>query len=102
MSKEKHKDGLTLRLVVTEGWFDEIESGRKRVEYRRICPHWKRLIWDRKEWITRVVFQRAFKKNPAKAVFEVSGVDIGECPSAGWEGQYYRVCFRAQKEGEMK
>lgn len=36
MKEENHQ----LHLVLTQHWYDEIDSGRKREEYRDITPHW--------------------------------------------------------------
>ena len=33
-----------LHLVLTGFWFDEIDSGRKNVEYREFTPYWRRRI----------------------------------------------------------
>jgi hypothetical protein len=81
-----------LHLVLTEHWYDETAAGRKSVEYRRIdSPKWKKEIWERREQITHVRFQRGFKKNPPKMLFEVEKIDIGPCPIDGWDGDYFRI-----------
>ena len=85
---------LVLHLVLTHHWYEEIIAGRKWCEYRKLCPHWKRLIEDRADRITHVRFQRGFKKNPPKITFEVECIDIGDCPYDGWDDEYYRVFFK--------
>ena len=87
-------DDITLKLVLTEHWYDEYVSGRKRIEYRVMSPHWKRLIWNRRDRIKRVQFQRAFKKNPPKSSYEVQRIDIGICHIDGWDDHYYRIFLK--------
>lgn len=67
-------------------------SGNKTVEYRRICPNWTRLIWSRRESIKRVVFHKGYTDTVIEC--DVLDIDIGPCPYAGWEGNYYRIHFR--------
>lgn len=43
----------TLHLVLKHEWFDMIESGQKREEYRNLTPH----------WITRLVANPVFNKD---------------------------------------
>lgn len=88
------ENGITLNLVLTEHWFDEIESGRKRIEYREMSDHWKRLIWDRRDRITHVRFQRAFNKGAKKLTFMVDAISVGKCPYDGWDECYYKIMFR--------
>lgn len=87
------KNQVLLNLVLTHHWYDEVVSGRKRVEYREMSDHWKKLIWDRRQHINRVRFQRAYSKNAPKSQYYVSNIDIGPCPYDGWEGDYYRIHF---------
>ena len=35
----------TLKLVLTDHWFEEIKSGRKMHEYRQVKPYWIRKIY---------------------------------------------------------
>ena len=85
---------MTLHLVLTEHWFDETKSGHKRTEYRAMSDHWQRLIWERREQLKHVKFQRAFAKNPQRMTFDISNIDIGPCPIPGWSGEYYRIHFK--------
>ena len=91
---------LVLYLVLTEHWYDEIDAGRKRCEYRAMSKHWQRLIWERRDKITHVRFQRGFKKNPPKMTFEVRHIDAGPCPYEGWDDFYYRIHFMQNERGE--
>ena len=85
---------LVLCLVLSFHWYDETESGRKRVEYRKMSTHWTKLIWGRRHEITHVRFQRGFMHNPPTLMFEVEKIDIGPCPIDGWNDQYYRIHFK--------
>ena len=97
---------IVLHLVLTYHWFAETVSGNKRIEYRKMSPHWKRLIWDRRERITRVRFQRGFEKDPLRVGYFVHKIDIGPCPIEGWDGDFYRIHFgtkqNARNDGQEK
>ena len=44
----------TLKLVLTDHWFEEIKSGRKTHEYRKATPFWyKRLLTYQRDYIVR-------------------------------------------------
>ena len=62
-----------IQLVLTHHWYDEIESGKKTVEYREHTDFWhKRIInkWKRIEGATNiVVFHRGYSAETMK--FEV-------------------------------
>lgn len=95
----------TLKLVLSDHWFDEIKSGRKTHEYRECKWFWiKRLIMGREDreevyrWsiddsdlanpphnelgygfmygFCYVEFQRAYRKNAEKMLFNVRDVTI--------------------------
>lgn len=63
-----------LRVVLTDYWFDEIKSGRKKHEYRKATPYWQKRIknafrdWSKPAFIE---FQRAYRKNPERMTFRV-------------------------------
>lgn len=73
----------TLKLVLTDHWFEEIKSGRKTHEYRHAKPFWdKRIHWIKDAFelksygyddafIPIVVFQKAYRKNPETMEFEI-------------------------------
>jgi hypothetical protein len=94
---DMEKQDITLCLVLTQHWYDETESGAKTTEYRTMSLHWRRLIWERRDQITHVRFQRAFGKNAPKMTFKVSKIDAGFCPIDGWDGVYYRIHFGDEK-----
>jgi len=54
-----------LHLVLKRKWYDMIDSGEKREEYRDETPHWERIYtwWLREGCKPRVVaFQRGYRK----------------------------------------
>ena len=80
---------ITLRLVLAHHWFDAIERGTKTIEYRAMSPHWTRLIWNRRDRISAVVFQRGYTKRTLER--PVASIDVGPCPYPGWPGNFYRI-----------
>lgn len=83
---------MTLSLVLTYHWFDQIVYGDKRTEYRKMSPHWLKMIWERKDRITHVRFRRGYTKTSIKC--PVANIDIGPCPYDGWDDEYYRIYFQ--------
>lgn len=84
----------TLKLVLTDHWFEEIKRGRKTHEYRKATPFWenriaaldysiftcKGMLFERKPCFAE--FQKAYRKNPERMKFRLeyikflkSGID---------------------------
>lgn len=76
----------TLKLVLTDHWFEEIKAGRKKYEYRKVTDFWKkRLLYI--EFISEmttayffkpfyyVQFQKAYRKNPERMTFAIKQFD---------------------------
>ncbi|MBQ8347403.1 MAG: hypothetical protein IJY17_07375 [Alphaproteobacteria bacterium] len=76
----------TLKVVVTDHWFDEIKSGRKTHEYRKASFFWKKringLLLTRNgvDALTHepvlIEFQRAYRKNPERMTFKINGISV--------------------------
>lgn len=81
----------TLKLVLTDHWFEEIKSGRKTHEYRKATPFWAKRInrfwrhfslinsgyWDElKTEKYFVQFQKAYRKNPERMTFEIKDINL--------------------------
>ena len=78
----------TLKLVLTDHWFEEIKSGRKTHEYRKATPFWyKRLLSYMRLVVLcnsggtvlvrpQVQFQKAYRKNPERITFEINKITI--------------------------
>lgn len=79
----------TLKLVLTDHWFEEIKSGRKTHEYRKFVNFWFKRIggihahfsllrtgnWDElREHKYFVEFQKAYRKNPERMTFEIKDI----------------------------
>jgi hypothetical protein len=80
-----------LHLVLTFDWFDQTDIGWKRVEYRKMTPRWKKLIWDIRDEIKTVRFARGYTADTRE--YNVHKIDIGTCPIPSWDGEYYRIHF---------
>ena len=86
-------DRFVLHLVLTHHWFDEIDSGRKRIEYREMTEYWEDRIWNKRDKITHVQFSRGY--TPIKSpIYEVECIDVGESPYTGWTEKYFRIHFK--------
>ena len=83
----------TLKLVLTDHWFEEIKSGRKTHEYRKATPFWAlrilkaagvthwvhfyaKLLDVELEKYPNVEFQKAYRKNPEKMEFEIKNITL--------------------------
>lgn len=75
----------TLKLVLTDHWFEEIKSGRKTHEYRKATLFWLKRISTKKENALRaglfsfgshqfVEFQKAYRKNPERMTFKIKSI----------------------------
>lgn len=77
-----------LKLVLTNYWFEEIKSGRKKYEYRKATPFWYRRLLSYMWLVTlcnsgnvtlarpQVQFQKAYRKNPERMTFKISKIVI--------------------------
>ena len=69
------EQGMTvLDLVLKHQWYDMIESGEKREEYRAITPYWRKRIQSGKRY-THVRFHRGYTAK--SMVFRFDGLRIG-------------------------
>lgn len=64
-----------LKLVLTDHWFEEIKSGRKTHEYRKATEFWKNRL-DKFDAGCTVEFQKAYRKNPEKMLFEIASISV--------------------------
>lgn len=65
----------TLKLVLTDHWFEEIKSGRKTHEYRQMKTYWNLRLIPTRQW-ELVEFQKAYRKNPERMTFEIKKVVV--------------------------
>lgn len=89
-----------LHLFLTFHWFDETESGRKRIEYRVRSRRWMRLIYARRDRIGWVRFARGYTKRTI--TYRVDHIDLGRCPIKGWRKKYIRIHFSVTEECGQK
>jgi hypothetical protein len=67
----------TLKLVLTDHWFEEIKSGRKTHEYRKATPFWiNRILKNEFTAGCFVEFQKAYRKNPERMLFEIKDIKL--------------------------
>lgn len=78
----------TLKLVLTDHWFDEIKAGRKTHEYRKATPFWFQRLLSYMQLVAlcnsggvglvrpQVQFQKAYRKNPERMTFEINKITI--------------------------
>lgn len=77
---------ITLKLVLTDHWFEEIKSGRKTHEYRKATDFWKKRLFYIEHIsktvtgytfkpYTQVEFQKAYRKNPERMTFQIKNID---------------------------
>lgn len=64
-----YKLAKTLHLVVTYEWFDMINSGEKKHEYRVFKPHWAKVFEYWKQYDT-VTFHRGYTRTTCEFVLE--------------------------------
>lgn len=67
----------TLKLVLTDHWFEEIKSGRKTHEYRELKTYWNLRLIPTYQW-GYVEFQKAYRKNAEKMTFRVKNISVCE------------------------
>jgi len=62
-------------------WFDEILSGKKKIEYREIKPYWTKRLFNEdgtpKEYDV-ISFRNGYIKDARKMIVEFKGVRRGE------------------------
>jgi len=71
----------TLHLTLHRKWFDEILSGKKKIEYREIKPYWtKRLINKQGNPIkyNLIFFRNGYAKDCKKMKVEFGGLRVGK------------------------
>lgn len=105
-----------LNLVVTKKWFDMIESGTKKEEYREIKPYWIRRLTTNCErghevWIemkcgkvlyrpyTHVLFCAGYSKNRPSIKKEIEDITIGFpkkglCPDEWLIKRFFVIKFK--------
>lgn len=82
-----------LHLTLKKKWFDMIDSGEKKEEYRQIKEYWKtRLGRCCARHYDIVVFRNGYAKNSPKITFECLGIVIG-IPKPEWSDNWKEDVF---------
>lgn len=71
-----YKSKVCLMLILKGKWYDMIESGEKREEYRDLSRHWVSRIWCHKDEIKAVTFHRGYTNTTM--TFEVKEITVGK------------------------
>lgn len=84
----------TIRAILKNHWFEEIKTGRKTHEYRRVTPFWIKRIENAfnmkavtfennhiqiempEEYMPVIEFQKAFYKNPERMTFKIKRLTV--------------------------
>ncbi|MCQ2300612.1 MAG: hypothetical protein MJZ81_10870 [Bacteroidales bacterium] len=94
-------------------WYDRIASGKKSVEYRRVCKHWSERLGVRwpissncmerlrngivvnADWTA--VFRLGYSRKYPDVIRNIERIDVGPCPYPGWDGEYFRIYFSSER-----
>ena len=63
--RKARADAVEVFAVLAYEFYDQIKSGKKRIEYREISDYWSHLLWDdgRAKLVKRIRFNRGYR-NP--------------------------------------
>jgi len=63
-----------LFLILKKKWFDKINSGKKKEEYRLITPFWTKRLLNRE--YDSVIFQLGYNKKAGRMKFKIEHITI--------------------------
>lgn len=90
-----------LTLNLTRRWYVEVAEGRKTVEYRARGRYWANRL-KKLDPGSVIRFRLGYYDRSSDLPAVVEGVDVGPCPYAGWDGEFYRIKFRLLKASDSK
>ncbi len=70
-----------LHLTLMKKWFDEILSGKKKVEYREIKPYWTKRLFDsngKPKKFDFILFKNGYSKDARKMKVKFVGLKVGK------------------------
>ena len=70
-----------LHLTLMKKWFDEILSGKKKIEYREIKPYWTKRLFDENgnsKHYDVILFRNGYSKDSREMFVEFKGVRKGK------------------------
>ena len=75
----KKKDKIpTLKIVIKSEWFDEIASGKKKIEYRDISPFWTSRLFDKngkKRTYDQIEFINGYNADAKRMITKYEGFE---------------------------
>ena len=86
-----------LHLTLKKKWFDMINSGVKKEEYREIKPYWKKRLFDENGNFKNydyIIFKNGYSKNAHSIKVNFMGVTIGNALpewSDNWQGEVFII-----------
>lgn len=69
----------TLKVVIKGEWFDEIASGRKKIEYRDVTPFWDSRLFDKdgnRRNYDSIEFINGYNKDARRMITKFEGFSI--------------------------
>ena len=69
----------TLKIVIKKEWFDEIKSGKKKIEYREAKPFWDSRLKDANGKYIKydeIEFINGYVKNARRMITKFDGVSL--------------------------
>jgi hypothetical protein len=75
----KNTNDPTLKIFIKVQWFNEIASGRKKIEYREYSQFWISRLYDKegkKRKYNLIEFINGFKTNAPRMITEFKGFDL--------------------------
>ena len=79
---------MILKLTLKVHWYDQIDKGIKKEEYREIKDYWTSRIWNRRDEITEIEFTDYRRKMR----FRCEGISIGQ-PKPEWTFNPFRTVY---------
>ncbi len=86
-----------LDLVLQRPWFEDVKSGKKKIEYRETKPYWRSRIEGK--GITHLRFRHGYYGREV-LLAKVEKITVGPCPYKGWDGEFFQIHFKLLKGGE--
>ncbi len=83
--KKNNKEKTVLHLTLKKKYFDEIFSGKKKKEYRKLKPYWISRLCTKKSiesWglefkkFEKIIFKNGYKKNAPSSEIELKNIEI--------------------------
>lgn len=68
----------TLKIVIKKQWFDEIASGKKKIEYREVKPFWQSRLYDtngKKRKYDRIEFINGYNVDANRMITKYEGFE---------------------------